>query len=107
VRQLQSIRDIRRPPFKAALATNNGFGRSTVPDWDRGTDHGNATKHGNQTELERMHDGSVAAAMSQCFKSLKSQRRGRDGHLRDAGEDTVYSSRAERRRLGIEGAKIG
>ena len=43
---------------KATLATNNGFGRSTVPNWDC-TDHGNATKHRNQTELERMHD-SVA-----------------------------------------------
>ena len=32
----------------------NGFGRSTVPNWGR-TDHGNATKHRNQTEVEYTH----------------------------------------------------
>lgn len=37
------------------LATNNGFSRSAVSNRGR-TDHGNATKHRNQTEVEGTHD---------------------------------------------------
>jgi hypothetical protein len=51
------LRDIPYVRAKAILATNNGFGRSTVLNWDR-TDYGNATKHRNQTELECMHDSA-------------------------------------------------
>jgi hypothetical protein len=47
-----------RGGFRGPLATSNGFDRSTVPDWDR-TDHANATKHRNQTEVGYTHN-SVA-----------------------------------------------
>ena len=48
---MQLIRDVR-------LATSKGFGRNAVPNWGR-TDHGNATKHRNQTEVEGTHDSVV------------------------------------------------
>jgi hypothetical protein len=74
----------------ATLATNNGFGRSTVPNWDR-TDHGNATKHHNQTELERKHDSVVVVC--RIVKSLNAE----DGM---GTYERIPYSRAERRKLG-------
>jgi len=47
--------DVGKVSTEIALATGNGFGRSTVPNWGR-NDHGNASKHSNQTEVEGTHD---------------------------------------------------
>jgi hypothetical protein len=74
----------------ATLATNNGFGRSTVPNWDR-TDHGNATKHCDQTELERMHDS--VAVVCRIVKSLNAE----DGM---GTYKRILCSRAEKRKPG-------
>lgn len=57
------IRDIR-------LATSNGFGRSAVSNWGR-SDHGNATKHRNQTEVEGMHDS--VAVVCRAVKRLNAE----------------------------------
>lgn len=49
------LRDITYVRTTVILTTNDGFDRSTVPNWDR-TGRGNAIEHRNRTELEPMHD---------------------------------------------------
>ena len=80
------LRDIPYVRALAILVTNNGFGRSTVPNRDR-TDHGNATKHHNQTELERMHD-SVAVV---C-RNVENLNERMGGHLQEAREEAELIS---------------
>ncbi|KAN0118500.1 hypothetical protein V8E52_005230 [Russula decolorans] len=75
----QLIRDI-------PLATSNGFGRSAVPNWGR-TDHGNATKHRNQTEVE---------VVCRIVKRLNAE----DGMGTYERLGRILYSRAEKRKLG-------
>jgi hypothetical protein len=50
---LQLKRDIRN--VRGHYRDKKIFGSSAVFNWGR-TDHGNATKHRNQTEVENLHD---------------------------------------------------
>jgi hypothetical protein len=80
------IRDIR-------LATNNGFGRNTVPNWGC-TDHGNATKHRNQTEVRSTH--SSVAVVGRIIKGFN----GEDGTGTYETLGRTLYSRVEKRELG-------
>jgi hypothetical protein len=76
------------------LATSNGFGRSTVPNWG-GSDHGNATKHRNQTEVEGTHD-TVAVLVCRIVRRLNAE----DGMGTYERLGTILYSRDEKRKLG-------
>ena len=71
------IRDIR-------LTESNVFGMSTLPNWGR-ADHGYATEHCNHTEVDT--HGPVEVVCRIVKGSLAIERRGRNGHLREARED--------------------
>ena len=77
------------------LATSKVFGSSAIPNWGR-TDHGNAAKHRNQTEVEGMHD-SVAVVCR-----IVKKRNGEDGGTYERLRMTV-----DLKSVNFGGAKTG
>jgi hypothetical protein len=89
--RLEPLRAVTRDILRVLVMTN-GFGR-TIPNWGC-TNHGNATKHRNQTEVDYTHDSVAVVCL--IVKRFKTE----DGMGTYDKLGRILYSRAEKRKLG-------